>query len=58
LANLSIEPVAAASFWGLDRIQTYAWPLATFFLKVGTFIFGGGIVIIPLLDTAVVNDFQ
>ncbi len=58
LANLSVEPVAAASFWGLDRIQTYAVPLATFFLKVGTFIFGGGLVIIPLLETAVVNDFQ
>jgi chromate transporter len=58
LANLPTEPVAAASFWGLDRIQTYAWPLATFFLKVGTFIFGGGLVIIPLLETAVVNDFQ
>jgi chromate transporter len=58
LANLPAEPIAAASFWGLDRIQTYAVPLATFFLKVGTFIFGGGLVIIPLLETAVVNDFQ
>jgi chromate transporter len=57
LANLPTEPLAVTSFWGLDRIQDYFLPLATFFLKTGAFIFGGGLVIIPLLETAVVDDF-
>jgi chromate transporter len=43
---------------GLDRIQTYAWPLASFFVKVGALIFGGGLVIIPLLESSVVDGFQ
>ncbi|MGG6237948.1 chromate efflux transporter [Nodosilinea sp. AN01ver1] len=58
LANVTAEPLAASGFWGLDRIQNYFLPLTTFFLKTGAFIFGGGLVIIPLLETAVVNDFQ
>ncbi len=58
LATVPGETLAVSSFWGLDRIQTYFWPLATFFLKTGAFIFGGGLVIIPLLETAVVNDFE
>ncbi len=57
LATLPGAPLAVSSFWGLDRIQTYALPLTTFFLKTGAFIFGGGLVIIPLLETAVVDDF-
>ncbi|MBD2111964.1 MULTISPECIES: chromate efflux transporter [Cyanophyceae] len=57
LANLPADPVAVSSFWGLDRIQDYFVPLSTFFLKTGAFIFGGGLVIIPLLETAVVDDF-
>ncbi len=57
LANLPAEPVAAASFWGVDRIQDYLVPLTTFFLQTGAFIFGGGLVIIPLLEAAVVDDF-
>lgn len=57
LATVPSETLAVSSFWGLDRIQAYFWPLATFFLKTGAFIFGGGLVIIPLLETAVVNDF-
>ncbi|MGB3308773.1 MAG: chromate efflux transporter [Nodosilinea sp.] len=58
LANLSADPLVVSGFWGWDRIQDYAIPLTTFFLKTGAFIFGGGLVIIPLLETAVVNDFQ
>lgn len=42
-------------FWGAERLETYGWPLFTFFLKVGTFIFGGGLVIIPLLEFEVVE---
>ena len=57
LANLPSDPIAVSGFWGLDRIQDYAVPLSTFFLKTGAFIFGGGLVIIPLLETAVVDDF-
>ncbi len=57
LANLPADPVAVSSFWGFDRIQDYFVPLSTFFLKTGAFIFGGGLVIIPLLETAVVDDF-
>lgn len=55
LAKLPSEPLALASFWGTERIAEYGLPLALFFLKVGSFIFGGGLVIIPLLETAVVN---
>ena len=58
LATLPGEPLAVSGFWGLERIQTYAWPLASFFVKVGAFIFGGGLVIIPLLESSVVDDFQ
>jgi chromate transporter len=57
LANLPAEPVVAASFWGVDRIQDYLVPLTSFFLQTGAFIFGGGLVIIPLLEAAVVDDF-
>ncbi|MBE9137190.1 chromate transporter, partial [Nodosilinea sp. LEGE 07088] len=57
LATLPADPLAVSSFWGWERIHDYFWPLATFFLKTGAFIFGGGLVLIPLLETAVVNDF-
>lgn len=42
-------------FWGAERVSAYGWPLFVFFLKVGTFIFGGGLVIIPLLEFEVVE---
>ncbi|MEM9806876.1 MAG: chromate efflux transporter [Cyanobacteria bacterium P01_D01_bin.56] len=42
-------------FWGGERLQEYGLPLFTFFLKVGTLIFGGGLVIIPLLEFEVVE---
>ncbi|NJL46688.1 MAG: chromate efflux transporter [Leptolyngbyaceae cyanobacterium SM2_5_2] len=58
LATIPGETLAVSSFWGIERIQEYFWPLTTFFLQVGAFIFGGGLVIIPLLETAVVDDFQ
>ena len=43
------------SFWGAERLSEYGWPLFVFFLKVGTLIFGGGLVIIPLLEFEVVE---
>ena len=58
LANLTSEPLLAASFWHLERLQTYGIPLSLFFLKIGSFIFGGGLVIVPLMETEVVHQFQ
>jgi chromate transporter len=58
IATVPTETLAVSSFWGLERIQEYFWPLTLFFLKVGSFVFGGGLVIIPLLEFEVVNQFQ
>ena len=58
---LSITPtktLTLSSFWGLERIAKYFFPLAIFFLKTGSFIFGGGLVIIPLLEFEVVQQFN
>ncbi|MBD2059977.1 chromate efflux transporter [Oculatella sp. FACHB-28] len=57
-AAIPAETLVLSSFWGLERIQEYFWPLTLFFLKVGSFVFGGGLVIIPLLEFEVVNQFQ
>ncbi|MBE9200581.1 MULTISPECIES: chromate efflux transporter [unclassified Nodularia (in: cyanobacteria)] len=58
LATVSTDTLALSSFWGLERIQEYYLTLTLFFLKVGSFIFGGGLVIIPLLESEVVNQFH
>lgn len=58
LATVPSEVLTRSSFWGTERIQAYFWPLLSFFLKVGSFIFGGGLVIIPLLEGEVVQDLQ
>ncbi len=50
-----LETLAVSSFWGLERIGTYFWPLTLFFLKVGSAIFGGGLVIIPFIADEVVD---
>ncbi|MEM6251444.1 MAG: chromate efflux transporter [Cyanobacteria bacterium P01_D01_bin.156] len=55
---LSLLAIVPTNFWGTERIQEYGWPLFTFFLKVGTFIFGGGLVIIPLLEFEVVERLE
>ncbi|MEM9907618.1 MAG: chromate efflux transporter [Cyanobacteria bacterium P01_D01_bin.44] len=49
------EVLPRSSFWGTDRISEFFGPLLFFFLKVGAFIFGGGLVIIPLLEFEVVD---
>jgi chromate transporter len=54
----SPEVLTLSSLWGLERLQDYGLPLALFFLKVGSAIFGGGLVIIPLLEAEVVDQFQ
>ncbi len=58
LAVLPSETLAVSSIWGLERIGEYFTPLTLFFLKVGSFIFGGGLVIVPLLESEIVNQLQ
>lgn len=55
LATVPAEVLTLSSLWGLERIQAYFLPLTTFFLRIGSFIFGGGLVIIPLLEHDVVD---
>ncbi|MGF1575760.1 MAG: chromate efflux transporter [Cyanophyceae cyanobacterium] len=55
LASVSPEVLAASSFWGAERIEAYFWPLALFFLKVGSAVYGGGLVIIPFISSEVVD---
>jgi chromate transporter len=56
--STTVDVLTLSSVWGWERIQIYALPLITFFLKVGSFIFGGGLVIIPLLEYQVVEQFH
>ena len=58
LVGVSPETLTLSSFWGLERIQAFFLPLSFFFLKVGSFIFGGGLVIIPLLEFEVVDQLH
>lgn len=58
LANVPVETLALSSFWGWERIEEFFWPLSLFFLKVGSFIFGGGLVIIPLLEFEIVDQLH
>lgn len=58
LGNIPTATLALSSFWGWERIREFFLPLTLFFLKVGSFIFGGGLVIIPLLEFEVVNKLQ
>ena len=55
VAPLGLLAILQPSFWGTERLSEYGWPLFTFFLQVGTLIFGGGLVIIPLLEFEVVE---
>jgi chromate transporter len=55
LATVPGETLTVASLWGWERIGEFWMPLTVFFLKVGSFIFGGGLVIIPLLESEVVG---
>ncbi|HHP7243727.1 MAG TPA: chromate efflux transporter [Elainellaceae cyanobacterium] len=55
LGTATTDVLSLSSFWGWERIQDYVVPLTTFFIKVGAFIFGGGLVIIPLLEFEVVD---
>ena len=58
LATTSVEVLTLSGLWGVERITEYFWPLLGFFLKTGTFIFGGGLVIIPLLEFEVVDNLH
>ena len=58
VGQVPLETLTLSSFWGLERIQAFFLPLSFFFLKVGSFIFGGGLVIIPLLEFEVVDQLH
>lgn len=58
LLGTTASVLPLSGFWGFDRLQDFALPLTIFFLKVGSFIFGGGLVIIPLLEFEVVERLQ
>ncbi|VEP14624.1 Chromate transport protein [Hyella patelloides LEGE 07179] len=53
--TLATSNLTFSSFWGTERIQEFFFPLLSFFFQVGSFIFGGGLVIIPLLEFEVVE---
>ncbi len=52
------DVLTLSGFWGWERIQDYWLTLSVFFLQVGSFIFGGGLVIIPLLEYEVVDNLH
>lgn len=63
LGTLTAAPIAAplaaeVSLWGGERLFDHGWPLLLFFFKAGLLIFGGGLVVIPLLEQGVVQEFQ
>ncbi|MCJ2544284.1 chromate efflux transporter [Thermostichus vulcanus] len=58
VATVPPETLTLSSFWGLERIGTYFWPMTLFFLKVGSAIFGGGLVIIPFIAEEVVEQLR
>ncbi|NJN30386.1 MAG: chromate efflux transporter [Synechococcales cyanobacterium RM1_1_8] len=58
LVSQPAETLALSSFLGVERIGEFFLPLTLFFLKVGSFIFGGGLVIIPLLEAEVVEQLH
>ncbi|NEQ46134.1 MAG: chromate efflux transporter [Leptolyngbya sp. SIOISBB] len=58
LAVTSAEVLTLSSFWGWERIGDFFGPLLTLFFKTGTFTFGGGLVIIPLLEFEVVDQLH
>lgn len=58
LASQPVEVLTLSSVLGAERIGEFFLPLTLFFLKVGSFIFGGGLVIIPLLETEVVEQLH
>lgn len=51
-ANTTLE---LAGLWDWSRLSVYGLPLLWFFMKVGSLIFGGGLVIIPLIEFEVVE---
>ncbi|MEM9772085.1 MAG: chromate efflux transporter [Cyanobacteria bacterium P01_D01_bin.73] len=53
----AVVGLTAAGFWGGDRFFEYAGPLFTVFFRAGTAIFGGGLSIVPLLETDVVQQW-
>ncbi len=55
LTTAPADWIATVSFWGWPELQSQFWPLCLFFLKVGSAVFGGGLVIIPFIQGEVVD---
>lgn len=54
-SSVPTQTLNLAAFWDWDRLLLYGVPLLWFFIKVGSLIFGGGLVIIPLIEFEVVD---
>lgn len=52
------EMLTVSTFWGWERIEDFFCPLSWFFLKAGSLVFGGAMVIIPMLKFNLVNQFH
>lgn len=58
LLTLPHETLTISTSLGWERIQQFFLPLSLFFLQVGSFTFGGGLVVIPLMQLAVVDNYN
>jgi chromate transporter len=58
LSTIPTEVLATSSVLGIERIGQFFLPLSLFFLQVGAFAFGGGLVIIPLMQSVVVDRYE
>jgi chromate transporter len=58
LLALPNETLTASTSLGWERIQQFFLPLSLLFLKVGSFTFGGGLVVIPLMQSVVVDNYN
>jgi chromate transporter len=56
--NLPSETLSTSSILGLERIPQFFLPLFILFLQIGSFTFGGGLVIIPLIESIVVDRYH
>ncbi len=58
MAQVSPAVLSLASVWDWSRVETYAWPLFSFFVKTGSVVVGGGYVIIPFIEAEVVEQLR
>ncbi len=58
LAQMPPDVLALAAVWDWGRLETYGWPLFSFFVRAGSFVVGGGYVIIPLIESEIVEQLH